>query len=101
MSQPNQELSGDDLAAFDSLIGHLEEQGRMSINLRELRCPFQCEKQQQRAENQARREEEKHYRHQGFSRIDSLVDVENVGLGRLSRGISLGQLIEIRRSLQP
>jgi len=99
MSQPNQELSGDDLAAFDALIGDLEEQGGMSINLRELKreCCYGGQNAFDRYQDEQRDRAERN----GLIRFDSLVDPEDIGLDRFDRGVSLAQLIEIRRSLQP
>ncbi len=103
MSQRDQELSGDDVAAFDSLIGHLEEHGRTSINLRECDGRRGGERWADPVARAFKYAIGGPYE-KGFeailSGIDLSVDRENVTLGRLNRDISLEQLIEIRRSLE-
>jgi hypothetical protein len=109
MSQRNQELSGDDMAAFDALVDHLEEQGSTTTNLPNGLCGYPIEDYNVAEDNAERRDAQAYDQMErqvrgGFatihSRIDLSVDPENIGLGRANRDISLAQLNEIRRSLR-
>lgn len=103
MAYNEEEMSAADLAAFDLLIGILQEEGKQSVNLRDLILASPSDAM---ARYRAARDANRQVRHMRNAaqladapRVEQ-PDIDNLTLGQLNVELSLEELIELRRSLE-
>jgi hypothetical protein len=105
MAYRKEELSADDLAAFDLVIGYLKDTHQKSVNLRDL---IFTGLNDAKAYNDAvkdankARDDLKDRAKDATAILNELfeqIDPDKITLGQLNQNISLQQLIEIRQKL--
>jgi hypothetical protein len=106
MAFRKEELSSEDLAAFDLLINYLSDTGQTSMNLREFMFNgLENADKAWDAAKQANKERDKIKDEVNkataiLSQIAEGIDPDDITLGQLNQDISLDRLIEIRRNLE-